>query len=155
MNETRRPAKDIYLHTNNHIKLKQADIFIKQARELERQVEEENSTVRKLLIPRYSFKVSSSIVKEDDSRNNLPKGTETLYILATLCNKDIFDSHMKTYGSISMYPEETRSSLKYYRKHGLLFHTDGGWHLLKDEQPCSDKEWEQLKAGNIPKKFKK
>lgn len=155
MIKTREPASGIYLHSKNHLKLIQANKYIEQARKLEEEVSEERQQARKLLKAEYSFEVSSRVLKEEDHWDRLPAGTEILTLTATLMNDRIFEDFMHHYGSISMYPEKTKRSLKYYRKHGILFHTGGGWSLLTDEQPCSDKNWNDIKNGNIPKKFKR
>jgi len=155
MRESRRPAKDIFLHIDNHPKLKQANELIKQACILEREVKEEQDGARKNLKPEYSYKVTVNIEKESSWFSGLPGGTETLHIQATLLNKAVFDSHIHYYGSLYNPPEDSKSSLKYYRKHGVLFHTGGGHHLLNDEKPCSAKDWKQFKNGSIPKKFKR
>ena len=113
MRETRCPAKDIFLHTDNHPKLKRANKLIITARLLERQVQDEQEEARKLLKAEYSFSVEFHTITQA-SFGNLPVGTEIIHILAKLKNKDVFNAHMHLYGSISMNPEGTKSSVAYY-----------------------------------------
>ena len=109
---------------------------------------------RERLEPEYSYEV---VVCNQDDRgwfnSRIPADTEMIMVHATLTNQNIFERHMRTYGSLSNAPDEKKRSVRYYRKHGLLFYDGGGHVTLEAEQPCSDEEWAQLKQGNIPEKF--
>ena len=78
----------------------------------------------------------------------------TIRLQEVLCNLHEKETHIETFGSITGNWDKSRQSVRYYRKYGILLHGGGGWHLLKDEQPCSDEEWTSILAGNIPEKFK-
>ena len=81
-------------------------------------------------------------------------GDDLLYIttgLANACDKKEF---MSLFGSISGSWDKLRKSVKYFRISDVLLHKGGGWLLLKDQQPCSDEEWESIKAGDVPEKFR-
>jgi hypothetical protein len=149
----RTPAKDIFLHAGNHPKLKQANKLIEQARVLEQEVKQEQDKHRKTLQAKYSYQISVKI-QEKDSWSKIPEGTEIITIQCQLENKAIFEKHMHKYGSLYMPPDEHKNSVKFYRAYGMLLHDGGGHVLLKTEQPCSDAEWESIKASSVPDKFK-
>ena len=144
----RRPASDIYISSGNHKKLVLARNLITEAKTLEEGAREEQSEARKQLVPEYSYKVTVGI-QRPDRFSKCPEGAEYVVITATLTNEDIFKEHMRFYGSISSPPESGRSSVRYYRKHGILFHDSGGWLILEDEVPFSDEDWNALKAGKV------
>lgn len=155
LNSTRSPADRVYISYGNHPLLKKASELVELAKGYEDEVRELQTKHRKRLRPVYSHKVS--IVNPKDHQgwisSRVPKGSEMIMVTSTLENEDIFEKHMKRYGSISMSPDEGKRSVRYYRKHGLLFYDGGGHCTLTAEQPCSDEEWEQIKQGDIPKKF--
>jgi len=68
-----------------------------------------------------------------------------------LKDSDKYVEYAKVFGSIVNAPSEKVSSVKYYIKYGILFHDGGGRLVLKDKIPCSDKDWEEIKKGNIKK----
>lgn len=72
-----------------------------------------------------------------------------------LVNEHEKEHHMKIFGQISGDWKPQRNSCSYYRnEYGVLNHGGGGYVLLKDGIPCNDDEWEAIKQGNIPDKFK-
>lgn len=149
---TRYPASKIFTSSGNHPKLIQAKELIERARELERQVKEEQDIHRKTIKPIYLTEVTVHTNKNSYS-SKIPDGEEYVRIVQSLTNGEDFIEHMKYFGSVSGPSEETRTSVAYYRKNNFLLHDHGGWMLLEDEQPCNDEEWEDIKKGNIPKKF--
>ncbi len=144
----------IYITSKNHPDLMKASELVEQARELELRVREEQRDARQSLKAVYQHTVQ---VKEASAHtaawSKIEEGQEYIVITSHLTNDSDFRKHFETYGSMTNGPDLERRSVKYYRKHGLLF-ADGGGHVpLTFEEPCSDEEWEDLKAGNIPEKF--
>lgn len=149
---TRDRAEKIFEHAGNHPKLKRANKLIEEARGIEDEVRELRSKHRKSLVAVYRVEVKVE-VSNGTWYTKVPKGDEFIVITRYLMNQEVFDRHMKRYGSISNRPREKEMSVKYYRKHGLLLCDGGGSGFLEDEQPCSDEEWADMKAGGIPEKF--
>lgn len=84
------------------------------------------------------------------------QGRETLYLTTFLLNEHEKATHLDLFGWINGDWAETRRSVGYYRtEDGILTHEGGGWCLLKEPALCSDIEWEAMKSGMIPDKFKK
>jgi hypothetical protein len=154
LDHKRRRADDLFLHAGNHEKLKMANRLIEEAREIETEVRELQARHRRRLKPEYSRKITMA-KSTGDGWTNVPEGQEYFTILSELVNGDLFDKHIKKYGSLSQSPDVSHRSVRYYRKHGFLFHDGGGHHILEDEQPCSDEDWEQFRDGNIPEVFKR
>jgi hypothetical protein len=148
----RSSADRIFEHAGNHKLLKKANELIELARSYEEKVRELQKKHRKRLKSQYLHKVSVK-VSDGSSWTKIPKGQEYITITAVLLNNGMFDNHLKLYGSLSQPPSEKYTTVKYYRKHGMLLHDSGGHHILEDEQPCSAEEWSELCAGRIPKKF--
>jgi hypothetical protein len=124
-----------------------------EIRKLKREVDEARAEAGKKLKPIYTYEaLVKTSTQEKSWHNELPKGTEYIIFKATLQNKEDYSKFLECYGSCAT-PDETKSSVTYYRKYGIMFHCGGGHLLLEDEQPCSDVEWEELKAGMISVKF--
>ena len=52
--------------------------------------------------------------------------------------------------------ETTFRGMFYYRTdENILTQDGGGWHVLQTPKLCSDEEWNQILAGEIPSKFKR
>ena len=151
--DTREPAERIFKHAGNHPKLIKSNELIEEARMLEREVREEQNESRKSLKAEYKHSVHVKIEGNSKWSRDLDEGTEYIVIESNLVNKEIFEEHVKFYGSLLNPPKEHKSSVKYYRLHGLLLRAGGGHITLRDKQLCSDEEWESLKKGNIPEKF--
>lgn len=84
------------------------------------------------------------------------QGRETLYLTTYLLNEGAKDVQLNLFGRVDGDWRENRHSVGYYRtEDGILTHEGGGWCLLKEPALCSDIEWEALKAGTVPDKFKK
>lgn len=146
---TRLPADKHYISGGNHPKLIKAHDLINGAKELENQVREEQALHRKTLRAEYKHKVHVKVAKKGHFFNKIPEGQEYIVITSILTNEDIFKEHMNYFGSICGPPESSKSSVQYYRKHGILLHDSGGWLLLNDEEPCNNQQWEDLKAGRL------
>lgn len=81
---------------------------------------------------------------------------EVVRLVDHLLNEQEKNDHMALFGSISGDWKASRGSVGYYRnEYGVLDHDGGGWILMRDGIPCSDEEWEEIKQGRIPDKFKK
>lgn len=146
---TRVPADKHYVHSGNHPKLIEAHHLIDEAKKLENEVREEQQAHRKTLTAEYNHTVHVNVAESSPWHSDIPEGEEYIVITSVLTNEDVFKEHMRYFGSISGPPESGKSSVKYYRKHGLLFHESGGWLVLKDKELCSDEQWEDLKAGRL------
>lgn len=103
----------------------------------------------KLLKPEYTRKVHLKYSKEKSFFNKIPIGSEYIVITNQLTNRKIYEEHLKLYGSGTVIPDDHTTSVGYYRKYGILFRTGGGHLILEDEQPCNDRQWEELKKGNL------
>lgn len=135
----------------NLIKIKELE---DQIRQLEREADEEQSINRKTLIPQYTYEVYIHKHKKDGWSSKIGDGQEYINIRRHVSNMVIFDDHMAYYGSIMNKPEASVLSVKYYRKHGLLMHDGGGHLVLKDEELCSDEDWEDIKNCVLDKFIK-
>ena len=143
-----------YYFSRSHPKLLEADELEKRIRQLKREVEEENKEARKLLKPVYSSKVTVAVQKTTSWSTEIPVGAKYVVIQQTLLNKAEFDAHCAYYGSLMSPPNDSVSSVRYFRTEEKILTHDGGGHLLlKDVQTCSDEEWEAVKSGQIPEKF--
>lgn len=110
---------------------------------------------RKTLIPIYENKVTVMRREQEGPFNKIRIGEEYVVVTSTLINSDVFNEHLDRFGLIDSPPENNRRSVRYYVRYGVLFRDGGGYLTLKDEQPCSDEEWERIKSGDIPEKFLK
>jgi hypothetical protein len=146
---SRLPADKVWIHSGNHKKLVKARELIEKAKALENEVYEEQIEHRKTLKAKYDYSVHVKTQKESHWHSDIPEGYEYIVITATLTNEEIYKDHMNRYGSISNPPESSKSSVKYYRMHGLLFYESGGWIMLKDKVPCSEEQWKDLKNGKL------
>jgi len=151
----RETANRIYLHSSNHPLLIEANELIKKARKLEEEVRELRLQARSSIESVYDRTVHVKVAEKSGWHSDLEEGTEYIVITSILKNQQEYEDHMKEFGSLSNPPKEQTSSVKYYRVHGILLHEGGGYIVLKDKQPCSDEEWEQIKGGHIPEKFDK
>jgi hypothetical protein len=142
----------------SHPKILEMDKLQDRINELKREVEKERDEQRKLLVPIWKIEDIHVVVEKKlgyDWDKELVEGTEWFEFTEKLQNPEDFTNHMNLYGSISQSPNESHHSVKYYRVAGVLLHGGSGWICLKDKQPCSDEEWELLKTGDIPEKFKR
>lgn len=105
--------------------------------------------------PKAEYSYSVKVLDKDYNWEPLAAVTEVIRIVGTLTNADAKERHMQIYGCISGGWEETRLSVNYYRVNGVLLHSGGGWLILNDQLPCTDEEWEAIKACKFPEKFRR
>lgn len=147
--DTRSSSTDRHAKCGTHPKNQKINELIEEMQRLEKELDEEQREASKMLEPQYHREAHVKI-SEGGRHNKIPEGEEYIFFVSNLLNKSDYENHLKIYGSLSGgTPDETTSSVAYYRKHGILFHDGGGWLILEDEQPCSDAEWESLKTGDI------
>ena len=140
-----------YINSGSHEKLLRANALIEEANRLHEEVSDEQQEVQRGMRARYKWTAHVSVVTGERSWDRLPEGTETIRFNGQIANEEELMQSLRYYGSFSGSIDETRHSVTYYRKHGILFHSSGGHLVLEDEQPCSDEEWEALKRCEFGK----
>lgn len=123
--------------------------------EEKRNIEQELYSLRRTCEPTARYGGLKPFIEKDYRDWNGMVFSETVRLVDYLLNDEERETHMKIFGQINGSWEELRRSCTYYRnEYGVLSHTGGGWILLQDGIPCSDEEWEAIKSGDIPEKFK-
>ena len=88
-----------------------------------------------------------------------PEGTSPIpcVIVQKRLKPEVIAQFSAVYGSHPVDEQMTRwHGMRYHRTaENILHHDSGGWCVLNDPMLCSDDEWNQIVAGNIPDKYKK
>lgn len=79
---------------------------------------------------------------------------DSVRLIGELVNEPAKKEFMALFGHISGSWDKQLRSVGYYRVGGVLLHGGGGWIILKDQQVCTDEEWDRIKSGDVPKKFR-
>ncbi len=123
---------------------KKISLLKERAASLEREIYAEEAEARKRLVPKYSYSTST---------RRLTDGTECLIIQRRLSNREVYDRHYHYYRSCTQFPSLMDESPIYFRNGRALCQTGGGCFVLKLFAEVSDREWERLKKGDIPKRL--
>lgn len=104
--------------------------------------------------PIWIWDIRITIQQEERHFQEAPTGTELVYVGKKISNLDAIKETWEIAGcSIPYMGDAHNKGITYYRKNGVLLHCHGGTIYLhgRGSHPIvTDKEWAQIKKGNIP-----
>ena len=146
----------------NRVKMNEIGELVKSLKEQYRELERELNELERASEgpkPRYTVKATIGVQSGESPWSSLrdaPAGSETIRFLVTPAQGyvEACEARLNHFGRSTKDRASVKSSVTYYRFHGVLMHCSGGTTIIKTPQLCSDEQWEELKKGNIPEDWK-